>query len=162
MATTTATCTLSSSDILSQAISLSSTSTLYKDQTTATGLEQLSYHRLLLTTNNAPTGTAATQFDLIQDSARMNANPANYVYIINKNTDVTDYVKISINNKVIGSLYAGDWMFIPWSDAITDTEDAGDQTGNDSTIEAQAFTHDCVVEYALFHSGELLVTSADS
>ena len=49
-----------------------------------------------------------------------------------------------------------------WSDAITDTEDAGDQTGNDSTIEAQAFTHDCIVEYALFHSGELLVTSADS
>ena len=162
MATTTATCTLSSADILSNAISLSSTTTLYKDGTTSTGLEQLNYHRLLLTTNNAPTGTAATQFDLIQDSARMNANPANYVYIINKNTDVTDYVKISINSEIIGSLYGGDWMFIPWSDAITDTEDAGDQTGNDSTIEAQAFTHDCVVEYALFHSGELLVTSADS
>ena len=155
MATTTATMTLSSTDMHSQAISLSSTSTLYKHDTVSTGLEQLNYHRLLLTTNNAPTGTAATQFDLIQDSARMNANPANYVYIINKNTDVTDYVKISINSEIVGSLYGGDWMFIPWSCAVT-------AAANDSSIEAQAFTHDCVVEYALFHSGELLVTAADS
>ena len=162
MATTTATITLSSADLLTNALALTTSTTLNKDGTVGTGLEQLNYHRLLLTKDNAPTGTAATQFDLIQDSARMNANPANYVYIINKNTDVTDYVKISINSEIIGSLYGGDWMFIPWSDAITDTEDAGDQTGNDSSIEAQAFTHDCVVEYALFHSGELLVTAADS
>tara|TARA_R110002096_G_scaffold318055_1_gene512502 strand:+ start:72 stop:539 length:468 start_codon:yes stop_codon:yes gene_type:complete len=155
MATTTATCTLSSTDMHSQAISLSSTSTLYKHDTISTGLEQLSYHRLVLTTTNTPTGSAATQFDLITEDARMNANPANYVYIINKNTAVDDYVKISINDEIIGSLYGGDWMFIPWSCALT-------AAANDSTIEAQAFTSDCVVEYALFHSGELLVTAADA
>ena len=162
MATTTATLTLSSSDLLSDNLSLSTTMNLYKDGTTATGLEQLNYHRLLLTTNNAPTGIAATNFDLIQDNARTNANPANYVYIINKNTDVTDYVVISIRSEVIGRLYAGDWMFIPWSDVTTDTENATDQTGDDSSIEAQAFGHDCIVEYAFFHSGELLVTAGDS
>ena len=156
MATTTASFSLSSSDILSQAISLSSTTTLYKDGTTSTGLEQLNYHRLLLLTG------APTQFDLIPESAALNTNPANYVYIVNKNTDVTDYVTISIGAEIIGSLYGGDWMFIPWSNSTTATAGVDDPSGNDTSIEAQAFTHDCVVEYALFHSGETLLTASDS
>jgi len=154
MATTTASFTLSSSDILSQAISLSSTTTLHKHDTTATGLEQLNYHRALV-----PTGT---NFDLIPESAALNTNPANYVYIINKNTDVTDFAVISIQNEVIGSLYGGDWMFIPWSNSVTDTEAVGDPSGDDTSIEITATTHDCVIEYALFHSGETLLTAADS
>ena len=154
MATTTASFTLSSSDILSQAISLSSTTTLYKDNTTSTGLEQLNYHRLLL-----PTGT---NFDLIPESAALNTNPGNYLYVVNKNTDVTDYVTISIGAEIIGSLYGGDWMFIPWSNSTTATAGVDDPSGNDTSIEAQAYTHDCVVEYALFHSGETLLTASDS
>ena len=153
MATTTATITLSSADLLSDNMSLSATMNLYKDGTTATGLEQLNYHRAVI-----PTGT---NFDLIQDSAAL-SEKANYVYICLKNTDVTDYVKISINAEEIGRLYAGDWLFMPWDDDLTDTEDAGDQTGNDSSIEIQAFTHDATIEYMLFHSGETLVTAADS
>ena len=153
MATTTATITLSSADLLSDNLSLSATMSLYKDGTTATGLEQLNYHRA-----KVPTGT---NFDLIQDSAAL-SEKANYVYICLKNTDVTDYVKISINSEEIGRLYAGDWLFMPWDNDLTDTEDAGDQTGNDSSIEIEAFTHEAVVEYMLFHSGETLVTAADS
>jgi hypothetical protein len=153
MATTTATITLSSEDLLSDNLSLSATMSLYKDGTTATGLEQLNYHRA-----KVPTGT---NFDLIQDSAAL-SEKANYVYICLKNTDVTDYVKISINSEEIGRLYAGDWLFMPWDNDLTDTEDAGDQTGNDSSIEIEAFTHEAVVEYMLFHSGETLVTAADS
>ena len=137
MATTTATITLSSADLLSDNLSLSATMNLYKDGTTATGLEQLNYHRA-----KVPTGT---NFDLIQDSAAL-SEKANYVYICLKNTDVTDYVKISINSEEIGRLYAGDWLFMPWDNDLTDTEDAGDQTGNDSSIEIQAFTHEAVVE----------------
>jgi hypothetical protein len=53
-------------------------------------------------------------------------------------------------------------MFVPWSDATTDTQSSTDQTGDDSSIEIQAFTHECVVEYALFHVGETLVDAADS
>jgi len=90
MATTTATITLSSEDLLSDNLSLSATMSLYKDGTTATGLEQLNYHRA-----KVPTGT---NFDLIQDSAAL-SEKANYVYICLKNTDVTDYVKISINSE---------------------------------------------------------------
>ena len=57
MATTTATITLSSADILSDALSVSATSTLYKDASTATGLDQVRMGR-----NEIATGTS---FDLI-------------------------------------------------------------------------------------------------
>tara|TARA_R100001594_G_scaffold4345_1_gene15362 strand:+ start:1246 stop:1707 length:462 start_codon:yes stop_codon:yes gene_type:complete len=153
MATTTATITLNSSDILSQAISLSSTMTLYKGGTTATGLEQLNYHRAII-----PTGT---NFDLIPESDALKDN-SNYLYICNKNTDVTHYVTISINGEVVGSLYAGDFMFFPWANDLSDQESTTDQTGNDSTIEIQAFTASNTIEYALFHVGETLLTAGDS
>jgi hypothetical protein len=146
MATTTATITLSSSDLLSDNLSLSATMNLYKGGTTATGLDQMNYHRLVV-----PTGTS---FDLIEESAALTED-ANYVYIVNKNTDVTDYVKISINAEEIGRLYAGDWLFMPWDCDLS-------AAANDSSIEIQAYTHEAIVEYALFHNGETLVTSADS
>jgi len=146
MATTTATITLSSADLLSDNLSLSATMNLYKGGTTATGLDQMNYHRLII-----PTGT---NFDLIEESAALTED-ANYVYIINKNTDVTDYVKISINSEEIGRLYAGDWLFMPWDCDLS-------ATANDSTIEIEAFTHEHIIEYALFHNGETLVTAADS
>ena len=154
MATTTATITLSSSDLLTDNLSLSATMNLYKHGTTATGLDELNYHRAFI-----PTGT---NFTLIQESAALNTNGSNYVYIINKNTDVTDYVVVSIRSEVIGRLYAGDWMFIPYSDATTATAGADDPSGDDSDIEIQAYTHDCVIEYAMFHDGETLLTASDS
>lgn len=157
MATTTASITLSSSDLLTDNLSLSSTMNLYKDGTTATGLEQMNYHRAEI-----PTGT---NFVLISESAKLNdtaGEPANYVYIINKNTDVTDYVSVQIRSEVIGRLYAGDWMFIPYSAATTATTAADDPSGDDSDIAITAVTHDCVVEYAMFHSGETLLTHTAS
>lgn len=146
MATTTATITLSSADLLSDNLSLSATMNLYKGGTTATGLDQMNYHRLVI-----PTGT---NFDLIEESAALTED-ANYVYIINKNTDVTDYVKISINAEEIGRLYAGDWLFMPWDCDLS-------AASNDSSIEIQAYTHEAIIEYALFHNGETLVTATDS
>ncbi len=137
MATTTATITLSSADLLSDNLSLSATMNLYKGGTTATGLDQMNYHRLVV-----PTGT---NFDLIEESTALTED-ANYVYIINKNTDVTDYVKISINAEEIGRLYAGDWMFMPWS-----------QTDVSADVEVYcpaALSTTCAVEYAVFHQGK--------
>jgi len=153
MATTTAAITLTSSDLLTNALALSASMTLYQHGTTATGLDEVNYHRA-----NIPTGT---NFDLIQDSAALSED-ASYVYICLKNTDVTDYVIISINAEVIGRLYAGDWAFFPWDNDLTDTQSVSDQTGNDSSIEITAVTHEAVIEYALFHNGETLVTAADS
>ena len=145
MATTTASISLSSSDLLSDNMSLSATMNLYQNGTTATGLDECNYHRV-----NIPTGTS---FDLIEESAALSED-ASYVYIILKNTDVTDYVKISINTEEIGRLYAGDWLFMPWDSDLT-------HATTDSSIELQAFTHEAVVEFALFHNGETLVTSGD-
>jgi len=148
MATTTATISLSS-DITSQTLSLSKTMTLYKGGTTGTGLEQMNYHRLIV-----PTAGTPVKFDLIEESAAL-ADNSNYVYIINKNTDATDYVVITILGEVVGSLYAGDFLMIPWNCDLTAAE-------TDSTIEIEAYTHDAIVEYALFHVGETLVTQLDA
>ena len=146
MATTKVTFSLNSTDILSNPITISETMTLYKGGTTSTGLEQMNYHRAII-----PTGT---NFDLIPESDALKDN-SNYVYIINKNTDATHYVTISINQEVIGSLYAGDFMFIPWSCDLS-------AAANDSSIEIEAFTAANTIEYVLFHVGETLVTAADS
>tara|TARA_R100000656_G_C3892873_1_gene116984 strand:+ start:187 stop:624 length:438 start_codon:yes stop_codon:yes gene_type:complete len=145
MATTTASITLSSSDLLSDNLSLSATMNLYQNGTTATGLDECNYHRA-----NIPTGTS---FDLIEESSALSED-ASYVYIILKNTDVTDYVTISINTEEIGRLYAGDWLFMPWDSDLT-------HATTDSSIEIQAYTHEAIVEFALFHNGETLVTSSD-
>ena len=146
MPTTTATLTLSSSDLLTDNLSLSTTHTLYQDGTTATGLDEVTYSR-----HNIPTGT---NFDLIPESAALSED-ASYVYISNKSTDDTYYVLISINSHPIGSLYAGDWLWMPWDCDLT-------AAANDSSIECQAYTGENIIEYALFHNGETLVTASDS
>ena len=145
MATTTATLTLASADLLTDTLALTASMNLYQNGTTATGLDECNYHRA-----NIPTGTS---FDLIEESAALSED-ASYIYIILKNTDVTDYVIISINDELIGRLYAGDWLFMPWDSDLTAAD-------TDSSIELQAYTHEAVVEFALFHNGETLVTSGD-
>ena len=146
MPTTTATLTLSSSDLLTDNLSLSTTHTLYQDGTTATGLDEVTYSR-----HNIPTGT---NFDLIPESAALSED-ASYVYISNKSTDDTYYVIISIYSEPIGRLYAGDWLWMPWDCDLT-------AAANDSSIECQAYTGENIIEYALFHNGETLVTASDS
>tara|TARA_Y100000592_G_C5442524_1_gene304185 strand:- start:971 stop:1387 length:417 start_codon:yes stop_codon:yes gene_type:complete len=138
MATTTATITLASSDILSNALSLSATKTLYKAGTT-TGLDGIQYERL-----EVPTGDV---YDMI-DATALGANKANKVYVANKHTDETKYVEIYIAALLVGRLYAGDWMFIPL-EAAAATQDVG--------VEAIGAAQ--VVEFALLHEGKTLVAS---
>ena len=133
MATTTATITLSSSDILSNAISLSSTSTLY-DAGTTTGLTQYDSGRLEIPGDG--------NIYVLLDSTAAGVNKANRVYVINKNTDEDHYVEMMIDETVLGRLYAGDWMYIPWSQA-----DAA------SNLEIKAPNELNTVEYAIFHEG---------
>ena len=147
MATTTATITLSSADLLSDNLSLSSTMTLNKGGTTATGLDQFRMERFKIATG--------TQFDLIEATTAASED-ANYVYVCNKNTDETHYVIISLWDVVVGRLYAGDWMFMPW-DADTVAVGAGG-----SAIEIQAYVAEAEIEYCLFHNGETRNTSDDS
>jgi|TARA_R100000479_G_scaffold88689_1_gene43302 hypothetical protein len=138
MATTTATLTLSSSDLLSDALSVSATQTLYKAGTT-TGLDSIQYERL-----EVPTGDV---YDIV-DATTAGANKANKVYIANKNTTETNYIDVYIAAVNIGRLYAGDWMFIPL-EAAANTQDVG--------VEAIGAAQ--VIEFALIHEGKTLVAS---
>ena len=138
MATTTATISLNSSDILSNNISLSKTATLFDGGTTATGLTQAKIGRVNVY-------VTASSFDLI-DATPNAEDHTQYVYIANKNTTAANYVTISIYNEVIGKLYAGDWMFIPWN-----ADDPGGDNSAKNDIEVEAFVGGPqAVEYAVF------------
>ena len=75
---------------------------------------------------------------------------ASYLYICNNTTeDATYYVDWGIHETMIGRLYAGDWMFIPWN--------ASDD-GAEIEIEPQGGTN--IIEYCLFNSDVILPTAA--
>ena len=142
---TTATITLTSADIAGDPVNVSKTSTCTKAGTT-TDLDQttgLNRVHLRSTTNKV----------LLAANAEGN-NLAAKVYLINKATDSTLYVTVTINAQTIGKLYADDWMFIPWSqtDVAADIEVAATSW--------TASTGDIPVEYAVFHEDTDLLTDA--
>jgi hypothetical protein len=137
MATTTAAITISSADLLTDPLSLSTTSTLYKAGT-STGLEQVKMGKQKLATG--------TNFKLLL-ATTAGANSASKAYIINKSTDATYYITVSVSTQVIGKLYAGDWMFIPWEQAATSQD-----------LYARAYVGENTVEWASFHEGETLTS----
>ena len=108
MATTTASLTLTSTDLFDDSLSISNTSTCYKAGTTI-GLDQ--------TTGLTKTYvTATTQFDPFPVvKGTTNADENGKVYISNESTDETEYIIVTIGDLVIGRLYAGDFMWMPWS-----------------------------------------------
>ena len=108
MATTTATISISSSDLLSNALAFSTTSTL-TTAGTSTGLTETS-------------GLARTNFtnDPIQSKAiyrsdDATANGANKIYLKNLSTTATEYFTVFVDQEEMGRLYAGDWAFFPWT-----------------------------------------------
>ena len=115
MATTTATITLSSSDIIDSPISISNTSTLHTagtntgiSETTGLGRKKFaSSSNIVLLDAGLTSGIAA---DVTADkSAKV------YIKNVNDRGDGTKFVNILIKTREIGRLYGGDWMFIPWS-----------------------------------------------
>ena len=139
MATTTAAVTLSS-DLLSDNISVTTDTTCVKGGTTADGLDQMDMGYIEIATG--------TNFDLLDADNALNKDKANKVYISNDSTDETYYVIITIDATVVGRLYAGDWMFIPWG--------AEDATAD---IEIQAYTGTNKISYAYFHEGRTLTSA---
>jgi len=122
MATTTAAITLTSADLLTDALSLSATNTLYKAGTTV-GLDQT-------TGMTKAYLTATTEVDifptLIEGSMAF-AGKSSWVYICNKSEDETEFATIKISGNIIGKLYAGDYLWMPWNmseDADSDNKHA--------------------------------------
>ena len=108
MATTIATISLASSDLITNVLALSDVATL-TTAGTATGLTETS-------------GLARTNFtnDPIQSktiyrSDDATANGANKIYMKNLSATASEYFTIYIDQEEMGRLYAGDWAFFPWS-----------------------------------------------
>jgi len=142
MATTTAAVTLTS-DLLSDNMSVSASTTCMKAGTTADGLDMMEYGYV-----DIASGTA---YDIIGSTPT--ASKASKLYVKNHSTDETYYISVVLDAQAIGRLYGGpggtgDWMFIPanFHDANADIEITA--TGGTNTV--------C---YALFHEGTVLVAS---
>ena len=113
MATTTATVSISSSDLIDgMPIALNATSTLMQTGLT-TGLEIMDM--------GAGTLTEASATDALHE-ALGTVDTANYVYLCNKSTDDDQYIAFGLHDTVIGRLGVGDWMFIPWNMSDADAE----------------------------------------
>ena len=142
---TTATITLTSADIAGDPVNVSKTATCTKAGAT-TDLDQTTGLNRVHLRN-------ATNKVLLAANAEGD-NLAAKVYIINKATDASLYLTVTINAQTVGKLYAGDWMFIPWSQ--TDTSAAIEVAATNWT----ASTGDIPVEYALFHEDTDFLTNA--
>ena len=138
MATTTAAGTLTS-DLLSDNMSVSTTTTCMKAGTEADGLDQMDTGYIEIATGDV--------YDIL-DATALGLDKANKVYICNESTDETYYVAVTVKAEVIGRLYAGDWMFIPWG-----AEHADSDIGLEALIGTNKIT------YALFHEGRTLTAS---
>jgi len=137
MATTTAAVTLTS-DLLSDAMSVTASTTCMKAGTTADGLDQLEYAVVEIATGD--------EYDLICSTPT--ASKASKLYVKNHSIDETYFVAITQNAQAIGKLYGGDWMFIP-----ADFHDAA----GDIAITSNGGTNK--IEYALFHEGTVLTAT---
>ena len=137
MATTTAAITLTS-DLLSDAMSVTTDSTLMKAGSASDGLTQMEHAYVEIATGD--------QYDLICTTPT--AGKASKLFVKNHSTDVTYYVTIMIDAQAIGRLYGGDWMFIP----------ADFHDGN-ADVEIEAIGGTNKIEYALFHEGTALIAS---
>ena len=132
MATTTATITLSSTDLLSDELALSTTSTLTTAGTSTglTGTQGLS--RKTVSGGHA-------QYTLFDGSA-YTADKAHKLYLKNTSTTAAEYFLVTVNSEDVGRLYAGDWALIPWSAHDNDNDIKIDPSANDMTLEYMLFT----------------------
>ena len=144
---TTAQITITSSDLMpGSALNITANTTLTKAGVTADLDQKLS--GVVKVTVGGPTehrlGPLATE--MASDAHDI----ASYLYIKNTTTeDATYYVDWGIHETMIGRLYAGDWMFIPWNASDDNAE-----------LEIQAIGGTNIIEYCLFNSDVILPTAA--
>jgi|21_taG_2_1085346.scaffolds.fasta_scaffold47286_2 hypothetical protein len=140
MATTTATLSITSPDLLpSSPLSINASSTLMKAGTSV-GLHMLESGSGELTVAASNGGV------VLKEATTAGVGTAAKVYLCNKATDPTYYIQIKLHDIILGRLYAGDWMLMPWVQGDTDAE---------ISIEAEGGT--TPYEYAIFKEGETMV-----
>lgn len=132
MATTTATITLSSTDLLSDELSLNTTATM-----TAAGNST----GLTLASGLSRKKTGDTTEYTLFAAADYTDDKAHKVYLKNISTTAAEYFEIQVAGAVVGRLYAGDWALFPWS---------ADSTGTNCDIDITPSAADMTLEYMLF------------
>jgi hypothetical protein len=108
---TTATISLASADISGDGLAITNAATLMKAGTTSDMVQTTGLAKKTITGN-----TVGTPVPLVL-SAASNGGAAK-VYIANKSEDPTEYINVTIgtsSGQEIGRLYAGDWLFMPWT-----------------------------------------------
>jgi len=133
MATTTATITLASSDLLSDPISFSTTAEL-TTAGTATGLSN--------TAGLARKTTGDTNEYTLLAAANYTDDKAHKIYLKNISTTSAQFFEVQVAGIVVGRLYAGDWAFFPWS---------ADTTGTNCDVDITPSAADMTLEYMLLH-----------
>jgi len=134
MPTTTATLSIVSSDLTSDALSLSSTKSL-NAAGVSTGLSQVEGVARKRLAGNASASRNYTIADA--SSAKFSQGGASKIYIKNLSSSNADFVTVfvgtatetgSVNGRELGRLYGGDFLFMPWS---------ANESGDDSDIIVQ-------------------------
>ena len=93
---------------------------------------------------------AATAAVVLELAADATASGANKIYIRNTSSNKAEHVKISLNAsasaddtvQVIGRLYGGDWMLIPWE---------ANGTGHNVVAAPSTASEVTTIEYMTFH-----------
>ena len=134
MATTTAQLILTSTDLLSDSLSVSAIGTLTGagNSTGLTGTEGLGRKKL---------ASGHAQYVLFEAGNRT-ADKAHKIYLKNTSTTAAEYFLITVNAEDVGRLYAGDWAFFPWSAHDSDNDIKIDPSADDMTLEYMLFTDD--------------------
>ena len=140
MATTTATLSISSADLQGSPLSINTSTTLTQAGTT-TGLTLMEMGRGKISETDASKSLQVLP-------TALGDNGASKLYLCNNATDATYYLDVDIHDTNLGRLYAGDWMFIPWSMTDTDAQ---------IVIEAEPAGATINYEWATFKEAETLV-----
>jgi len=131
MATTIAQLTLTSTDLLSDSLAVSSVATL-----TAAG----SSTGLTRTEGLGRKQTANTSEYTLFDASQHTDDKAHKIYLKNLSTTAAEYFIVEVAGTVVGRLYAGDWAFFPW---------AADTTGTNCDVDITPSANDMMLEYML-------------
>jgi hypothetical protein len=111
MATTSARITLSSSDLVSDTMSISKTFELNAAGTTTGALHTTGLRRQTM---------GSTAETLLIDGADYTTNQSHWLFIHNTSTTATRYIQVSIgtiggSSIVMSRIYDGEWAFIPYN-----------------------------------------------
>jgi len=111
MATTTAQITLTSADLVTDNLALTSVTTLHN----AGGSVGVTQTTGIARKTTSADALANIQSDILYRAGDYKTNGANKVYIKNISTIDSQFYTVHIDQEEIGRLYAGDWMFMPWN-----------------------------------------------